>query len=447
MIDPNALSERAADLVEKAVAAGATSADAIAVESTSLSASLLDGRVEATDHSEGVDIGLRVFVGKRSAIVSTTSMDRTGFGDLAERALAMARLAPESPFEGIDPAPRPARERQLDLVDSGAAPEMEALKERAAAAEEAGRAIAGVSRSGGAGASWGRTAVALVTSAGFSGAYEATRHGVAMTAISGEGGHMEREYDWSSARHLSDLRSPEDVGRVAGKRAADRIGARQGPSGRVPVIFEPRMARSLIGHLLGAINGAAIARKSSFLTGRMDEPIASAALSVTDDPFIPRGSASRPFDGDGRSDGRLTLLEEGVLRAWLLDLAAARELSLAPNGRAVRGTGGHPSPSATNVLVSGGAETPEALMQRAGRGLLVTQLMGRGANLVNGDYSRGASGFWFENGRIQYPVNEITIAGNLGEMLASIIPANDVDESDRIACPSLMTGDMTIAGT
>lgn len=447
MIDPNALSQRAATLVEKAIAAGATSADAIAVEGTSLSASLLDGKVESTDHSEGVDIGLRVFAGRRSAIVSTTRADTEGFADLAERAMAMAKLAPESPFEGIDPAPPPWQARDLDLVDTASAPDMDMLKTRAMEAEDAALATTGVSRSGGAGASWSRTAVALVTSAGFSGAYETTRHGISATAISGDGVHMEREYGWSSARHLADLRTPEDVGREAGRRAAARAGSQQGPSGRVPVIFEPRMARSLIGHLLGAINGAAIARKSSFLTDRIGEQIASSALTLTDDPFLPRGAASRPFDGDGRSDGPMTLLENGVLKTWLLDLAAARELSLTPNGRAARGTGGHPSPSATNVLVAPGTDSAEALMQRAGRGLLVTQLMGRGANLINGDYSRGASGFWFDNGEIQYPVNEVTIAGNLSEMLHAIVPGADVDESDRIACPSLLIGELTIAGT
>ena len=324
---------------------------------------------------------------------------------------------------------------------------MEMLKARALTAEEAALATNGVSRSGGAGALWSRTAVALVTSAGFSGSYETTRHGISATAISGEGVHMEREYDWTSARHLADLRSPEEIGREAGLRAASRIDSRQGPSGRFPVIFEPRMARSLIGHLLGAINGAAIARKSSFLTDRIGEQIASAALSIADDPFLPRGGASRPFDGDGRSDGQIALLEKGVLRTWLLDLAAARELSLTPNGRASRGTGGHPSPSATNVRVAPGSDSPEALMKSAGRGLLVTQLMGRGANLINGDYSRGASGFWFDNGEIQHPVNEITIAGNLGDMLVSLVPGADVDDSERIACPSLMTGELTIAGS
>jgi len=257
---------------------------------------------------------------------------------------------------------------------------------------------------------------------------------------------MEREYDWSSAHHFADLESPEVVGRSAGARAARRVGARQAASTRAFVLFEPRMAVSLIGHLLGAINGQAVVRKSSFLAGRMDDQIANAALSLTDDPFIARGSGSRPYDGEGRGDGALTLVEAGVLKAWLLDLATARELSLQSNGRAGRGTGSHPSPASTNVLVSPGNLTPEALMRKAGRGLLVTQLMGRGANLVNGDYSRGASGFWFENGEIRYPVGEITIAGNLAGMLMDIEPGNDVDRRERIACPTLLAGEMTIAG-
>jgi PmbA protein len=445
LLDQSALTDLAERLVAAAHRAGADAADALAVRSVSLAVEVREGAVEESERSEGDDVGLRVFVGRRQAVVSSNDI-KADVSQLAERAVAMARAAPEDPYSGLaDPAQLARDIPDLDLLDPDL-PAVALLEERAKRAERAGLAVAGVTKSGGASASAGIGGMVLVTSGGFRGAYLNSGQSVSMTAIAGNGTAMERDYDYSSALHGADLETPEKVGRSAGERTVERLNPRKVETKRVPVVFDRRVAGSLVSHLAGAINGSAVARKTSFLKDKLGERLFAPGISVIDDPRRKRGLRSRPFDAEGVATRRLAVVEAGVLKSWFLDSATARELELATTGHAQRGVSSTPSPGASNLHLSAGAVTPEALMADIAEGFYVTDLIGMGVNQVTGDYSRGASGFWIENGRRSYPVSEVTIAGNLLEMFRTLSPANDLEFRFGTNAPTLRVEGLTVGG-
>jgi PmbA protein len=445
LLDQSALTDLAERLVAAAARAGADAADAVAVRSVSLAVEVREGAVEESERSEGDDVGLRVFVGRRQAVVSTNDV-KADVAQLAERAVAMARVAPEDPFAGLaDPGELARAIADLDLLDPHL-PTVALLEERAKRAEAAGLAIEGVTKSGGASASAGIGGMVLVTSSGFRGAYLNSGQSVSMTAIAGDGTAMERDYDYTSALHSADLDSPEKVGRTAGERTVARLNPRKVETKRVPVVFDRRVAGSLVGHLAGAINGAAVARKTSFLKDRLGERLFKAGISVVDDPLRLRGLRSRPFDAEGVATKRLAVVEDGVLKSWFLDSATARELGLGTTGHAQRGVSSTPSPGASNLHLSAGKDTPEALLADIAEGFYITDLIGMGVNQVTGDYSRGASGFWIENGKRGYPVSEVTIAGNLIDMFRELSPANDLEFRFGTNAPTVRVEGLTVAG-
>lgn len=447
LLDQSPLIDLAERLVAAARRAGADAADAVAVRSISQSVEVRDGTVEESERAEGDDMGLRVLVGKRQAVVSTNDMKGNGADALAERAVAMARVAPEDQFAGLaDTALLAHRFPDLDLVDPEL-PSVAALEQQARAAEEAALGVKGVAKSGGAGASAGIGGMVLVTSHGFRGAYVGSRHSLAMTAIAGKGTGMERDYDFTSALHAADLAAPDKVGRVAGERAVKRLNPRKVETRRVPVVFDPRVAGSLVGHLASAINGAVIARKTSFLKERMGERLFRSGIRIIDDPLRKRGLRSRPFDGEGVLGKPLAVIEDGVLMSWFLDSATARELKLATTGHAARGVSSAPSPSPTNLHLEAGSQTRQELIADIEDGFYVTDLIGMGTNLVTGDYSRGASGLWIENGELTYPVSEVTIAGHLNDIFASLTPANDLEFRYGTNAPTVRLEGLTVAGT
>jgi len=412
----------------------------------SVSVEVRDGAVEESESAEGDDLGLRVLVGKRQAVVSTNDMAGDGFAVLAERAVAMARVAPEDKYAGLADASELAKTiPDLDLMD-GKMPSVAELEKTARAAEEAGLAVKGVSKSGGASASAGIGGMVLVTSHGFSGAYLGSSHGVSMTAIAGEGTGMERDYDYSSVRHLADLDDPEKIGRTAGERAIARLNPRKVTTRKVPVVFDPRVAGSLVGHLASAVNGASIARKASFLRDRLGSKIFADGIRIIDDPLRKRGLRSHPFDGEGVAGKKIALIDDGVLTTWILDCATARELGMKTTGHAARGTSSVPSPSASNLHMEAGKLSPAELIADIKDGFYVTDLIGHGANMVTGDYSRGASGFWIENGKATYAVSEVTIAGTLADIFRSIAPANDLTFRYGINAPTVRIEGLTVAG-
>lgn len=442
-IDSASLADLVARLVEAARRAGADAADAVAVRSRSTGVSVRLGKVENTGAAESDDVSLRVFVGQRSASVSANGTpDPT---TLAERAVAMARVSPEDPHERLADASRLAREiADLDLFDpTGISPER--LREDALAMEAAALAVPGVTNSGGASASVGMGGLVLATSHGFLGHYMATRFSRSVSVLAGEGTAMERDSHFSSRLHFADLESVEAIGRTAGERAVRRLGARKAETGPVTVVLDPRVARGIAGHLAGAINGAAVARRTSFLRDRMGKEVASAAVTVTDDPQKLRGQSSRPFDGEGVAGERLVMVERGVLNHWFLSTSAASELGLETNGRGVRASSSV-APSSTNLAIEPGDRSPQELIGALKSGFYVTEVFGQGVDMVTGDYSRGASGFWIENGELAYPVAEVTIAANLKDMFMNMVPANDLDRNFGTAAPTLLIEGMTLAG-
>jgi PmbA protein len=446
LLDQSDLAANAERLMAAARRAGADQADALAVRAVSLSVDVRDGAVEESQRAEGDDLGLRVLVGKHQAVVSTNDLKADGFAALAERAVAMARAAPEDRFAGLADASLLAKEfPALDLVDPDM-PDVGALETLAREAEEAGLAVAGVTKSGGASASAGISGFVLVTSHGFFGTTIASRHGVAMTAIAGEGTGMERDYDFSSTLHASDLEPAQVIGRRAGERAIKRLNPRKVATRRHPVVFDSRVSGSLVGHLTSAVNGSAIARKTSFLRDKLGAQIFPASITIIDDPLRPRGLRSRPFDAEGVAGQRLALVQDGVLASWLLDSATARELDMKTTGHAQRGVSSTPSPGPSNLHLAAGAKTPDELIADIEEGLYVTDMIGMGVNLVSGDYSRGASGFWIEKGQCTYPVSEVTIAGDLLEMFRSLEPANDLKFRYGTNAPSLRVEGLTVAG-
>jgi PmbA protein len=445
LLDQAALTDLAERLVTAARRAGADASDAVAVRSVSLGVEVRDGAVEESERSEGDDIGLRVFVGRRQAVVSSNDI-KADVGELAARAVAMARVAPEDPFAGLaDPSGLARDIPDLDLLDPDL-PTVALLEERAKRAEAAGLAVKGVAKSGGASASAGIGGMVLVTSSGFLGAYLNSGQSVSMTAIAGEGTGMERDYDYSSALHGADLESAEKVGRTAGERTVERLNPRKVETRRVPVVFDRRVAGSLVGHLAGAINGAAVARKTSFLRDRLGEQLVQRGISVCDDPLRKRGLRSRPFDAEGVVARPLAVVDNGVLKSWFLDSATARELGLVTTGHAQRGVSSTPSPGPSNLHLSAGTATPEALIADIADGFYVTDLIGMGVNQVTGDYSRGASGFWIENGKRSYPVSEVTIAGHLIEIFKALTPANDLEFRFGTNAPTVRLEGLTVAG-
>ena len=446
--DKSSALDLASMLVERARHAGAEAAEVLIAESASLSVSWRLGRLEDVERSEGRDIGLRVFIGKRQATVSSTDTSQTALQPMIERAIAMARAAPEDPWCGLADKAQLARDwPDLDIEDKTPPLSAEELAALAAEAEEAALAVKGVTNSGGASAGTGRSTATLVTSAGFAGTYAGTSSSFSCSVLAGEGTAMERDYDYSSMRHKADLEKPADIGRRAGEKAVKRLNPRKVNSQAVPVVYDPRVSGGLVGHLAGAISGSAIARGTSFLKKAMGQRIFPESISIVDDPHMKRGLRSKPFDGEGVANKRMTLVEDGVLTTWLLDTATARQLGLESTGHAARGTGGPPSPSTTNLYMEAGCLTVKELIADIRVGLYITELIGMGVNGVTGDYSRGASGFWIENGEIAYPVSEITVAGNLKDMFLNLTPADDLEFRYGTNAPTIRVEGMTIAGT
>jgi len=444
-IDSSTLLSRASQLIDLAKKAGADAADAVVIRSRAQSVSVRLGKVEGTESSESDDFSLRVFVGKRVASVSANP----GFDlqALAERAVAMAKVSPEDPFACLADENRLAKTYpDLQLLDTTEV-SADQLREAALAAEAAALAVKGITNSSGAGASAGMGGLVLATSHGFEGSYMASRFGNSVSVIAGEGTGMERDYDFDSRLYYAELDDPAEIGRRAGERAIKRINPRQVPTGKgITVIFDPRIARGFVGHIAGAINGASVARKTSFLRDKMGEQVLKAGLSITDDPLIVRGPSSRPFDGEGVSGERLVMIEDGVLKHWFLSTSTANEIGgFETNGRGVRG-GTSVTPASTNLALEPGDISPEELIRSVGNGFYVTELIGQGVNMITGEYSRGATGFWIENGELTFPVSEVTIASNLKDMFMRLTLANDIDRKFGVAAPTFAVEGMTLAG-
>ena len=433
-------------LVAAARAAGAESADALLVRSAALSVGRRLGKIEQLERAESFDMGLRVFLGQHQAIVSTSDPSPAAFRALAERAVAMAKVVPEDSFAGLPAAPDGLVSADFDLFDP-TEPTAEELIARAALAEEAALAVHGVTNSEGAEAGWSATDIALVASNGFAGHYRRSGHSLSATALAGSGTGMERDYDYSSVVHLADLDDAAAMGRRAGERAVARLNPVRAKTAKLSVVFDPRVAGSLLGHLSGAINGAAVARGTSFLRDKLGQRILPAGMTVYDDPTRRRGLRSRPFDGEGMAGQRRAIVEDGVLTTWVLDWRSARQLGLAGStGHASRGTSSAPSPATTNLWLAPGKVTPKALMADIREGLYVTEMIGMGVNGVTGDYSRGAAGFMIRDGALAEPVSEVTIAGNLKEMFLRLQVADDLEFKRGTDAPTLRIDDMTLAG-
>jgi PmbA protein len=438
---------KVADLVSAAKRAGADAADAVYYRSESTEVQVRLGSLEDVGRSDGEEIGLRLFVGKRSASVSSSDLSRDALAALVERAAAMAREAPEDEYAGLAPEDRLLRGEPVDIeADDGVDPSPSSLKERALAAEEAARAVTGVTNSEGAGASAGRTLMALATSTGFARGFVSSGYGCSASVIAGEGTAMQRDYAYHSARHLLDLESPDAIGARAGKRAVDRLNPGKLASGPMPVVFDPRVGSSLLGHLAGAITGAAIARKTSFLLGKRGEQIFAHGITIRDDPHRLRGLRSRAFDGEGLTTMPMNIVADGVLQTWLLDSASARQLGEAPTGHATRGGSGAPGSGTSNFFMEAGTLSVAELIEDINLGVFVTELIGQGVNGITGDYSRGASGFVIRDGHLAEPVAEITIAGNLKDMFLALTPADDLEFRRAMDVPTLRIDGMTVAG-
>ncbi|NHN88881.1 TldD/PmbA family protein [Acetobacter conturbans] len=438
----------ACELAERARLKGADAADVVCVGSTSLGVSVRNGVTEELERSETTDLGLRVFIGKQSAIVSTSTLDTARFDALVEQALAMAQVLPADANAGLPEAvPLIGRltDNQLDLVDT-AEPDAAQLLDRARRTEDAARAIQGVSNSAGASATWGRSSVALASSAGVAGYYARTRHSVSMSALAGEGTGMQRDWDFHSTVHLSDLEDGAVIGAQAGRNAVARLKPTQPRTGVMPAVYAPRVANGLLGHLSGAINGIAIARGTSFLKEKMGQRVFPSGIRVIDDPRRVRGLRSKPFDGEGIAGQPLELVADGVLQDWLLDCRSARQLGLTTNGRASRGTSSPPSPGASNLYFAAGDISPEALIADIAEGVYLTEMMGSAVNGITGDYSRGASGFMIRNGQLAEPIAEFTVAGNLLDMFGRLQVASDLTFRFGSDSPTIRIDGMSIAG-
>ncbi|MEK0083849.1 TldD/PmbA family protein [Benzoatithermus flavus] len=430
-----------------ATRAGADAADALLVERTSLGLSWRLGALEGLERKEERELGVRVLVGRRVATAATNRLDADSLRALSEEAVATARLLPEDPWAGLAaPEELAAGVLELDLADPAGEPAAESLQRAAATAEAAARAVPGVTNTDGASASWSAATVTLAATNGFSGSYRRTRFGLGVTVLAGSGTAMQRDHEYRQATHRADLPAPEAIGRTAGERTVRRLGPRKVATTRVPVVFEPRAAAGLLRHLAAAIGGEAVAAGRTFLENRLGQPVFGPGVTIVDDPLRPRGLASRPFDGEGIAGTRRKVIDGGVLTTWLLDLATARRLGLASTGHASRGGAALGSPGPTNFFLEPGVVGPETLIADIAAGFYVTEMMGVGVNTVTGDYSRGAAGFWIENGAIAYPVSEVTVAGNLAEMFARLVPASDLELRGAVDAPTLRIDGLVVAG-
>ncbi len=442
----NNMLERLDDLMLRAKQQGADGADAVYVHGVSLSTSQRMGQPEHLERAEGADIGLRILIGKRQAIASTSNISDPALDELLDRALAMAKVVPEDEFCGLAPEDLLAGDTpELDEADT-TQPSAKTLNDLAVRAESAALAVNGVNNSEGGDAGWSRSLVALVASNGFSRARVRTGFSLGIAVLAGEGTAMERDYDWATAVHLEDLPEPEEIGRRAGEQAVKRLGPRKVKTAQVPIIYDPRVSEAIPAHLAGAINGAAVARGTTFLKNKMGEQVMAKGLTIIDDPLRRRGLRSKGFDGEGIATKRRALIEDGVLKTWVLDLRSARQLGLKTTGNASRGTSSPPTPSATNLHLEAGTISRDDLIKDVEQGFYVTEMMGRGINIVTGDYSRGATGFWIENGEIAAPVSEVTIAGNLQDMFMQMTPADDLVFRYGTNAPTVRVDGMTVAG-
>jgi PmbA protein len=434
------------DLISKAKKAGADAADAVHVDSIGLSHAQRLGAPERLEREEAHDVGLRVFVGRRQAIVSSTDMARDSLDELVERAIAMARAVPEDPYCGLaEPGQLATEIPALDILDAEE-PAPEVLIERARLCEEAARAVPGVTNSEGAEAGWGLLHVALAASNGFAREYARSSHSVGVSVIAGEGLGMERDYDFDTAVYGAELADPAEVGRRAGEKTVRRLGAKKPPTKRLPIVYDPRVGNSLLRHLAGAISGPAIARGTSFLKDKLGAQVFAEGVTIVDDPHRPHGLASRPFDGEGLANRRLNLIEKGQLTTWVMDLSSARQLGLQSTGHASRSPSSPPSPAVSNLYMEPGSASPAELMADIEDGFYVTSMMGMGINGVTGDYSRGAAGFRIEKGELTTPISEATVAGNLKDMFLNLTPANDLVFKYGTNAPTLRIDGMTVAG-
>jgi PmbA protein len=435
-------------LVERAVAAGADAADAIYAGNVSSSVQVRLGELEHVDRSEGEEVGLRVFVGQRSASVASSDFSKEALAELVARVMAMAAEAPEDPYAGLAPADLLLR-GPLPDIDSEDRHEVdpEAMRARALAVERAALAVAGVTNSSGGSAGTSAGGFAIATSHGFSGGYRSTGHSCSVTVIAGEGADKQRDHASHSARHLEDLEPADGIGRLAGERAVAKLNPIKPKPGRFPVLFDPRVGSSLLGHFAGAITGSSVARKSSFLQDRLGQSVFAPGITIIDDPLRRRGLRSRAFDGEGLPVSRLELVSDGVLRSWIADSASARQLGIRPTGHAVRGAGGPPGATVSNFYVAPGRRGRDELLAAYPEAVLVTELIGQGVNGVTGDYSRGAAGFMVRGGHIAEPVAEITIASNLIEMFAMLEPGSDLEFRRGIDAPTLLVPEMTVAAS
>jgi len=435
------------DLIARARKQGADAADALIVHSVGISHAQRLGKIEKLEREESQDLGLRVLIGKKQAMVSSTDFDAGTLDELVDRAISMARTVPDDPYCGLaEPEQLATTMPDLDIADL-AEPSADTLVERARACEDTARAVTGITNSEGAEAGWSLSRIRLAASNGFSGGYDLSQHAISTEVIAGEGTAMEGDYDYSISVHGEDLDSSEEVGRRAGDRAVRRLNPRRPATGQVPIIFDPRVAGSLVRHCIGAISGTAIARGTSFLKDQLGKAVFKSNITIVDDPHRRRGLRSKPFDGEGLANSKRSLIDKGVLTTWLLDLASARQLGLQSTGHAARGTSGPPGPSATNLYLEPGTLSPEELMSDITSGLYLTDLLGMGVNQITGDYSRGAAGYWIENGKPAYPVSELTIAGNLKDMFMQLTPAADLVFRFGTDAPTLRVDGMTVASS
>ena len=435
------------DVVAAALRAGADAAEAVMAERQSLSVTVRLGALEEVEREESRDLGLRVFVGRKQAAVSGSDISGEARAKLIERAVAMARLAPDEPYAGLAPQDKLAKGPlpDLDLFDP-TQPTADSLETLAREGEAAARAVEGITNSDGGSASWSASQWRLITSEGFNGLHRASGVSLSASATAGEGSGMESGGEGRSTRWQSDLPAPDWVGTQAGRRAVAKLNPRRIASTTAPVIFENRLATSVIGPLIGAIAGPAIARGTSFLKTKLGESVFSRDITITDDPHRVRGLGSSPFDDEGVANQRRNLIDKGVLTTWLLNASSARQLGLETTGHASRGLAGPPGVSSSNITLLPGERTQAELMVDAGEGLLITSMFGPSLNGNTGDWSVGVAGFWFVGGEIAYPVTEITVAGNLIDIYARMIPGSDLEIRGSANAPSILIDAMPIAG-
>ena len=435
------------DLIKQTLKAGCDAAEAVFVSHDGVSASVRHGRLEHIERPSGTALGLRAFCGKRQTSLSTSDLSGKALKKLVTEAVQIAKVSPEDPYCGLIEGDELASNSHNDLeIFDSAQPPADDLKEMALRAEAAALEEKAITNSEGAGAGWSKKTKYFLTSKGFRGSYSSSSFSLSAVVIAGQGARMERDYEYSTTRFLADLTTPEEIGRKAAERTVKRLNPRKIKTGPVPVIFSRRISASLLGHFSGAINGQAIARGTSFLKDAMEGRVFSRGIRIIDDPLRKRGLASRPFDAEGVATEPLAMVRDGILQSWLLDAPSARELKLKTTGHAARGLASPPYPAPTNFYMENGTLSVPEMLKDIGSVFLVTELIGMGVNMVTGDYSRGATGFWIEGGEIAYAVNEVTIAGNLKDMFLNLTPAGDLEFKNAINAPTVLLGEMMVAG-